>query len=128
MSKNNEKNVNPVTAEQENPSAISDVENKVEAVETVDKKAVQAENKKDKKVVDNKNKKNNNKKKDKKEKGKLKRKAKETISELKKVTWPSFGKTMKQTGMVLSVVLVFGLLVLGIDSLISLILKLINKI
>ena len=29
---------------------------------------------------------------------------KETMSELKKVSWPSFGKTMKQTGMVISVV------------------------
>ena len=75
--------------------------------------------------------------KEKKEKEKVTKKAnrepkksrvKETFGELKKVTWPSFGKTMKQTGMVLSVVLVFGLLVLGIDSLISLILKLINKI
>lgn len=44
---------------------------------------------------------------------------KETIGELKKVSWPSFGKTMKQTGMVISVVLVFMLVVLGIDSLLS---------
>ena len=127
MSKNNEKNVNPVTAEQENLSAISDVENKVEAVETVDKKAVQAENKKDKKVVDNKNKKNNNKKKDKKEKGKLKRKAKETISELKKVTWPSFGEVCKRTGVVLVVVLVFAVVLFGIDYGLGALMRLITK-
>ena len=54
--------------------------------------------------------------------------AKETISELKKVSWPSFGKTMKQTGMVISVVVVFMLVTLGIDSLLSWLLKLITNI
>ena len=53
---------------------------------------------------------------------------KETISELKKVSWPSFGKTMKQTGMVISVVLLFMLVTLGIDSLLSWLLKLITNI
>ena len=43
--------------------------------------------------------------------------AKETMSELKKVSWPSFGKVMKQTGMVISVVLIFMLLIVGIDQL-----------
>jgi len=57
-----------------------------------------------------------------------KSKTKETISELKKVSWPSFGKTMKQTGMVLSVVAVFMLVTLGIDSLLSWLLKLITNI
>lgn len=53
---------------------------------------------------------------------------KETFSELKKVSWPSFVKTMKHTGMVLSVVLIFGLLVFGLDSLVSFIIKLITSI
>lgn len=53
---------------------------------------------------------------------------KETMGELKKVTWPSFGKTMKQTGMVISVVLIFTLVVLGIDSLLGWLLKLIANI
>ncbi len=53
---------------------------------------------------------------------------KETFSELKKVNWPSFGKTIKQTGMVLSVVLIFTLLVLGIDSLVSYIIRLLTEI
>lgn len=53
---------------------------------------------------------------------------KETLSELKKVSWPSFGKTMKQTGMVISVVLVFTLVVLGIDSLLNWLIKLISNI
>ncbi len=34
-------------------------------------------------------------------------KIKETWSELKKVTWPSFGKIVKQTGIVIAVVAVF---------------------
>ncbi|MBR2908744.1 MAG: preprotein translocase subunit SecE [Clostridia bacterium] len=53
---------------------------------------------------------------------------KETMSELKKVSWPSFGKTMKQTGMVISVVVLFMLVTLGIDSLLSWLLKLITNI
>ena len=52
---------------------------------------------------------------------------KETFSELKKVTWPSFGKAMKQTGTVLTIVLVFGLLVLGIDLFISWIITLLSS-
>lgn len=53
---------------------------------------------------------------------------KDTFSELKKVSWPSFGKTMKQTGMVLSVVLLFGLLVFGLDTLVNYLIKLILSI
>ena len=51
---------------------------------------------------------------------------KETISELKKVSWPSFGKVMKQTGMVISVVLVFMLLIVGIDQLLIWLLSLVQ--
>lgn len=36
-------------------------------------------------------------------------------SELRRVEWPSFGKTMKQTGVVLGVVLVFAVVIFGID-------------
>ena len=56
-----------------------------------------------------------------------KNRTKETLGELKKVTWPSFSKTMKQTGMVLSLVLVFGVAVLGIDLLISFIINLLSS-
>ena len=35
------------------------------------------------------------------------RKCKEVFSELKKVTWPSFGKVVKSTGVVIAVVLSF---------------------
>ncbi|MBE7073626.1 MAG: preprotein translocase subunit SecE [Clostridiales bacterium] len=54
-------------------------------------------------------------KKNPKEKGKFKKKAKETISEIKKVTWPTFGEVCKRTGVVLVVVLVFALVIFGID-------------
>ncbi len=48
---------------------------------------------------------------------KLAKKTKETISELKKVTWPSFGKVVKQTAVVLGVVLFFTVVLFGIDRL-----------
>lgn len=44
---------------------------------------------------------------------------KEVFSELKKVNWPTFKKTCKQTGTVLIVVVIFMLVVLGIDSLLA---------
>lgn len=44
---------------------------------------------------------------------------KEIISELKKVSWPTFGKVMAETGIVLVVVLFFLLIILGFDSLLS---------
>lgn len=52
--------------------------------------------------------------------------AKETFSELKKVTWPTFGKTMAQTGMVIGVVAIFALFVFGVDALLSWLFSLIN--
>ena len=82
-------------------------------------------NKKDAKD-NNKTKKTNDKKKDKKEKGKLKRKAKETFSELKKVSWPSFGEVCKKTGVVLVVVLVFAVVIFGIDYCLGLLVNLIR--
>ena len=44
------------------------------------------------------------------------RKMKEVFSELKKVTWPTFPKVIKNTGVVLAVVLVFLLVITGIDA------------
>ncbi|MGN0805890.1 MAG: preprotein translocase subunit SecE, partial [Candidatus Coproplasma sp.] len=43
------------------------------------------------------------------------RKIKEVFSELKRVTWPSFGKVVKATGVVLVVVLIFTVLITGIN-------------
>ncbi|MBQ8451306.1 MAG: preprotein translocase subunit SecE [Clostridia bacterium] len=65
----------------------------------------------------------------KKQREKVKRnRAKETVSELKKVSWPTFGKAAKQTGAVLVVVAIFTLVVLGIDTLLAWLLKLIINI
>jgi len=50
---------------------------------------------------------------------KLAKKTKETVSELKKVSWPSFGKVVKQTAIVLGVVLFFTIILFGIDRLLS---------
>ena len=57
----------------------------------------------------------------KKEKGpnKIVTKTKETISELKKVSWPSFKTVCKNTGIVISVVVIFTLVLFGIDRLLS---------
>ena len=44
---------------------------------------------------------------------------KETASELKKVTWPTFGAVVKKTGVVLAVVLIFAVVLFGIDRLLA---------
>lgn len=54
------------------------------------------------------------------------RKFKETFSELKKVTWPDFAKVVKQTGVVLGVVLVFLVCLTAFDLGLQALLKLIN--
>ncbi len=43
------------------------------------------------------------------------RKLKETFGELKRVTWPSFGKALKATGVVLGIVVVFLVVVTGVN-------------
>ncbi|MCL1900959.1 MAG: preprotein translocase subunit SecE [Firmicutes bacterium] len=45
----------------------------------------------------------------------LGRKIKEVFAELKKVTWPTFGKTVAQTGIVLVVVLFFLVIITGVS-------------
>ena len=84
---------------------------KVESAEKTDKKSKNKEVKADKK---------SSKKKDKNDKkGGLGKKIKESISEVKKVNWPTFGKVCKQTGMVITVVLVCTLILFGMDRLLS---------
>ena len=67
------------------------------------------------------------KKKDKKERRGPIKVLRETGSELKKVRWPSFGKTVKQTGVVLAVVVIFSAVVflfdLGFEQLYKLLTK-----
>ena len=43
------------------------------------------------------------------------KKLKDTFSELKRVTWPTFPKVVKTTGVVLVVVLIFTVIVTGIN-------------
>ena len=58
-------------------------------------------------------------KKDKK-KSKIATRLRETGSELKKVSWPTFKTVVKQTGIVLAVVVIFLVVLFGIDRLLSL--------
>ena len=115
-----DKNIVQPNVEQNEQASLQNSLKKVSKAEEKVEKA----NKKD--VKDNKTKKTNDKKKDKKEKGKLKRKAKETFSELKKVSWPSFGEVCKKTGVVLVVVLVFAVVIFGIDYCLGLLVNLIR--
>ena len=61
-------------------------------------------------------------KKDKKRKepGKARRWFKDFFSELKKVTWPSFTKVLKQTGIVLLVTICFLLVMMAFDAILGL--------
>ena len=43
------------------------------------------------------------------------KKIKEVFSEIKKVSWPSFSKVMKQTGVVIGVVIIFVVIITLID-------------
>lgn len=62
--------------------------------------------------------KKNDKKKEKKP-SKTGKRIKETASELKKVTWPTFGSVVKKTGVVLAVILIFAVVLFGIDRLLA---------
>ena len=104
--KNNAVKENPAL---ENVAANNDAEVVVAEAEA-NKEPV--ENKKTAKKAEVKGKKKA--KKEKKE-NKLVRRLKETGSELKKVSWPSFKETLKKTGVVLAVVLFFGLVLFTFD-------------
>ena len=56
------------------------------------------------------------------------RKLKETFSELKNVTWPKFSKVVKGTCVVLVVVVVFTVIVTGLNSGLQALLNLITGI
>lgn len=88
-------------------------------VKTKDTDNKKDDKKKDDKKKDDKNKaKKDKKKKDPNKKG-LVKKTKETMSELKKVTWSSFGDVVKKTGVVIAFVIIFGILIYGIDTLVG---------
>lgn len=77
------------------------------------------ENKSNGKVVEVKAKKTKQKKNKDKKPNKLAKSLKDTGAELKKLTWPKFKDVVKQTSVVLVVVLVFTLVLFGLDSLCS---------
>ena len=56
------------------------------------------------------------------------KKLKETFSELKRVTWPTFPKVVKSTCVVLVVVLVFLVVITGINQGLQELLKLLTSI
>ena len=97
----------------------------VEKAETVEEKKDAKDAKSDKtaeksKAEEKKKQKDKNKKGKKKENKKgLVKKTKETASELKKVTWPTFGDVVKKTGIVIAFVVIFGLLIFGVDTLLA---------
>ena len=120
----------PDVVDNETKSAVA--EEQVEVVEETkaskkDKKSkVEKQEKESTKVSKAKKEKNLKNKKDKKAKAKkekksLKKKAAEIISELKKVSKPTFGQVVKNTSVVIIVVLICTLLLFGMDKLFSLI-------
>ncbi len=56
------------------------------------------------------------------------KKIKEVFAEIKKVSWPSFSKVVKQTGIVLGVVLLFATVITLIDFGLSNLFDLLGKI
>ncbi len=54
-------------------------------------------------------------------------KIKDVFSELKKVSWPTFGKVVKQTGIVLVVVLIFLIVITAFDNALLALVGLISK-
>lgn len=77
------------------------------------------ENKSNGKVVEVKAKKTKQKKEKNKKPSKFAKSLKDTGAELKKVTWPKFKDVVKQTSVVLVVVIVFALVLFGLDRLCS---------
>lgn len=83
--------------------APDNVDTKAEAKKSkVENKKDKAKNKKTKKVNDE-------------PKASVGKKCKEVFSELKKVSWPNFKTVVKNTGIVIVVVLVFTVILFGID-------------
>ncbi len=56
------------------------------------------------------------------------RKLKEVFSELKKVTWPSFGKVIKSTGIVITVIVIFLVVFTAVNYGLGELLKLITSL
>ena len=94
------------------------VEEKVDG-EVVESSLAETQEPKDEKKVDSKKDKQKSKKQKVKKQSKTAKRIKETTSELKKVTWPTFGTVVKKTGVVLAVVIIFAVILFGIDRLLA---------
>lgn len=119
MAKKNKKVQKNLSAQEPTDVAIEEKDDKTSDIALAEEKENSKE--KDKQQKDNKP---NDKVKDKKNKkvkkqSKTAKRIKETTSELKKVTWPSFGTVVKKTGIVLAVVIIFAVVLFGIDRLLS---------
>lgn len=121
MGKKNKKKNQVVTGEPvvENAEQNNNVEEVVEEKQEVSVKGQKEEPKKE----------SNKKKKSKKDKkpSKAVRMFKETGSELKKVTWPTFKETVKRTGVVLGVVIFFGLILFAFDYILTVLSSLLSN-
>lgn len=106
MAKNKKENV-----------AIEENATNVEATEVVEVQETAKEDKKQKKAKEDSKKNKDKKSKKNPNKKNVAQKSKELYSELKKVSWPSFGKVAKSTGVVLLVVAVCTLILFGADRL-----------
>lgn len=128
MSKN-KKNIEDKTEEVVLEDNTAEVEVVEEVVDKKDKKKNNdnnVENSK-KKSNDNKKDKNGKKKKQNKNKGSVTQSVRGTMSELKKVTWPTFKEVVKRTGVVLAFVVIFGVIIFGIDSLLGFLVNLLQR-
>lgn len=116
MAKNENKNSTTDIASLEQTANESKVETVALTSDKLDKSATKAE----KPAKENVDKKSKDAKKSKEKKpSKVGKKFKETVSELKKVSWPTFGTVVKKTGVVLAVVLIFAVVLFGIDRLLA---------
>lgn len=125
MSKKNKKVIPALDQSDVQQNAeIIEAETEEKAVETSEVEVSEKKkNVKDTQVVDKKSKKAKKEKKP----SKLGRKLKETGAELKKVTWPTFPKVLKQTGVVLGVVVFFGLVLFAFDYCLNTAFKALNS-
>ena len=99
MSNNNQTAENKTEVKSEQTAEVQNKNNKV--VEVKAKDVAKDKKKKDKVKKPN----------------KVKKALKDTGNELKKVTWPGFKQVVKQTGIVLAFVLIFGVVLFGFDRL-----------
>lgn len=106
-------------AKKKNNKAVEEIAKQEEVVVEAETNATDTSKKEEKKDKSNakKDKKVVNKKKTTNEGSSLGKKARATVSELKKVTWPTFGQLVKNTGVVLAFVLLFVVLLLGVNAL-----------